>query len=186
MVHEAAAEGHEPPPAPFERWNRIAVRALLGLVAICVVATVLASGAFFWVYAGHDRLELIDDPVIEETASRTCGEMAEAVTALAPPVGTSPSRSSAAIRAQNDAVLAMVATVRGLGNRLDEDQPSRAWLADWETLVQARDTQADVVETGSSAPLEVPQTEDGYPITTRMGKAMTSCQVPASLVASWP
>ena len=99
-----------------------------------MVATTLTSGAFFWVYAEHDRLELIDDPV----------------------------------------------------HRLDEDQPSRAWLADRETLVQARDAQADVVETGSSAPSEVPQTEDGYPIMTRMGEAMTSSQVPASLVASWP
>lgn len=185
MVHGAGEV--EPSTVTFARRNRIAVRVLLGLGAFLLVAMVLVSGVFFWVYAGHDRIELIDDPVIDETASQACTEMSAEVTALAPPPGESPARAAAAIRRQNAAVLAMVATVRDLGDdRLDRDHPSRAWLADWETLVQARAAQADIVETSSPAPFEVPQTEDGYPITTRMSESVTSCEVPASLVASWP
>lgn len=113
--------------------------------------------------------------------------MSDAVERLAPAQGDPPDRAAAAIRAHNDAVIAMVLAVRELGDdRLDEDNPTRAWLGDWETLVQAREEQADVVETGSPVAFDVPQTEDGFPITGRMSEAIASCGVPASLLASWP
>jgi hypothetical protein len=86
------------------------------------------------------------------------------------------------IREQNAAVTAMVAQVRGLDrDLLADDQPTSAWLADWETLVQARERHAADLAANGRPHFVVP-TVDGEPLTNRMNSVGLTCEVPRLLI----
>ncbi|OZV79634.1 hypothetical protein CA850_16290 [Micromonospora echinospora] len=151
-------------------------------VAACTVGAFSIFCAGLWSYANHDRPELIDNPPVRETAESACATMQAAVVAKAVPPSAALDVRIRAVREQNAAVAAMVAQVRSLGSsRLDDDRPTAAWLADWETLVETRDQYANDLSAGRRPHFLVP-TVDGVPIIERMNDVDLVCEVPPQLV----
>jgi hypothetical protein len=178
-----------PPMRPPSRRTRAArwfqslgpARWLLALCVIVGIAFAVLWIIGLWVYAGHDRLELIDDPQIASTAEDACAAMTLAVRqAVAPPNATNAAKVRA-IQEQNAAVITMIHTIRSLGaDRLTEDLPTADWLTDWQTLVDRRARHAQALATNRPTPFVVPSA-DGAPITERMNTVGFTCTVPAEL-----
>lgn len=177
-----------PPPeaaagsAPSGRGT--AGRWVVGAVLILVVAVggVVVFCAGLWTYANHDRPELIDNPPVSEVAESACATMRATVAAQAAPPGAPVDARVRAIREQNAAVTAMVAQVRGLDrDLLADDRPTNLWLADWETLVEARERYAADLAAGGRPHFVVP-TADGEPLTQRMNSVGLICEVPPQLL----
>lgn len=139
-------------------------------VATLVVLGVAATAYGFWAYINHDRVDFIDSDEVVAGAERACTEMRLALAQI--PVDAPPSERQTA---ENDAVLAMVASIRNVGeSALRGDEPSLEWLDDWERLVAAR-----------AAGTAVPK-NDGLAITERMNdlavdSGLDQCQVPPEL-----
>jgi hypothetical protein len=75
-----------------------------------------------------------------------------------------------------------LAQVREVGDAaLDDDEPAREWLGDWEALLRARQ---QVAASGFTAAFEIPK--DGeLAITERMNDiGVSSCQVPTGLTTA--
>lgn len=169
-------------PAPSGRGN--AGWWALGAVLVVVIAVggIVVSCAGLWMYANHDRLELIDNPPVSEVAESACATMRATVAAKAAPPGAPVDARARSIREQNAAVTAMVAQVRDLGrDLLADDRPTDAWLADWETLVGARERYAADLVAGRRPHFVVP-TADGRPLTERMNSVGLTCDVPPQLI----
>jgi hypothetical protein len=76
----------------------------------------------------------------------------------------------------------MVTRVSGLGaDALREDRPAERWLADWKSLIAARETFADDLAAGRNPSFRLPAS-DGVPITDRMNSVGLNCRVPVQLV----
>ncbi|NJP35500.1 hypothetical protein [Micromonospora thermarum] len=176
-----------PPPYPYARptpSGRGAGWWILGAVLVVVIAVggVVVFCAGLWTYANHDRPELIDNPPVSEVAESACATMRATVAAKAAPPGALVDARVRAIREQNAAVTAMVAQVRDLDrDLLADDRPTSAWLADWETLVEARERYAADLAAGRRPQFAVP-TVDGEPLTDRMNSVGLTCEVPPQLV----
>lgn len=175
------------PPLPPGDLDARSARRRRGATAVWVITVVVAVGfigvfcAGFWVYANHDRPELIDSPEVSEVAESACATMRAAVAAEAAPPGAAIDARVRSISAQNAAVAAMVAQVRGLGaDRLDDDHTA-AWLSDWEALVEAREQYAHDLSAGRR-PRFVEPIADGLPIINRMDQVDLACEVPPQLV----
>lgn len=152
------------------------------LIVVIAVGGVVVFCAGLWTYANHDRPELIDNPPVSEVAESACATMRAAVAAQTAPPGASVDARVRSIREQNAAVTAMVAQVRGLDrDLLADDRPTNLWLADWETLVEARERYAADLAAGGRPHFVVP-TADGEPLTRRMNSVGLSCEVPPQLV----
>ena len=167
-------------PSRMPRWLAVTV-------ALVVVAVVLAGGVLMWLffsaYAGHDRAEFIDDPVVVERVSMACDQMTKEVQRLGQQPTATQQERVALVRAQDAAVTAMVAQVRTLGqDRLANDRPTNAWLTDWESLVQARDVYSRLPELHTQV-FAVPLDTDGQPVTQRMN-SLGDCPVPGALTAT--
>ncbi|WP_262285429.1 hypothetical protein [Micromonospora sp. MA102] len=155
------------------------------VVAVVAASFILLSCAGWWLYANHDRPELIDSPEVAEVAESACTTMQAAVAARAAPSNAAIDVRVRSIRDQNAAVVAMVARVRGLGSkRLDDDRPTAAWLSDWEALIEVREQYARDLAAGGKRRFAVP-TDDGVPITDRMNHVGLACQVPPMLLDLW-
>lgn len=66
-------------------------------------------------------------------------------------------------------------------DQLHDDQPSLAWLHDWESLAHRAAAAAESLDAGPPADLGVPLV-DGQPITDRMNRVGLTCQVPPALI----
>ncbi|WP_147252532.1 hypothetical protein [Micromonospora endolithica] len=125
---------------------------------------------------------MIDNPPVSEVAEDACATMRTAVAAKAAPPGAPVDTRVRSIRERNAALTAMVARVRDLDPALlSEDRPTRAWLADWEHLVEVRERYAADLAAGRGAHFVVP-TADGEPLAVRMNSVGLICEVPAQLV----
>ncbi|WP_203727454.1 hypothetical protein [Paractinoplanes durhamensis] len=161
------------------RWRRRPGRVLFVVIIVAGAAVWLLG---FWQYAQHDRIELIDLPVVADRADEACTTMRAAVAVSAAPAGSGVEARVRTVRAQDAAVAVMVARVRELGpEKLADDHPAASWLADWEDLVAVREKYADDLAAGRAVSLQVPVT-DGVPITRRMDEVGLLCRVPAQLV----
>jgi hypothetical protein len=130
-----------------------------------VLVGVVWWGYGFYAYATHDRIQLLELSEILDPAETACGDL---VVTLSRP---SADRAEG-ILAGNSSIRQLVETVRAVGDDvLADDRPARAWLADWEDLAVARATFAARLAADPAASFEVPQTDDGYPITGRMADA---------------
>ena len=133
---------------------------LAGCIGTLVVGAAWAIGPY--VFEGRDDVKSLDSRPVREEALAACGEMQRQVT------------GAADAEAENAAVEAMVARLRGLGPEiLRKDRPAEAWLADWDRVVAAR-------RAGAPSPRA-----DGAPIHRRMDdlvKDLRPCQMPAALI----
>lgn len=165
------------------RWrHRIAVASVIGGLALVTVTLV-----GLWRYAHHDRVEVIDQPVVVYTSNAACTVMRQNVHRLAPPSEASIPQRVKAIRAQNEAVGLMVEQIRALGiDLVNNDLPLPEWLDDWEALVQARETYAAALAKARAGALslKVPVDEEGQSIVTRMNDVGLDCAVPAELLSN--
>ena len=172
-----AAPGLRPSPKPTSS------RALPIAIAL-IVALLLGSGVLavvvFYRFAGADHLGVLDNPDVIDAVNTACSRMEESVRASAPSANSSATAVAAAMRSQDDAILAMIGDIRSIGtDRLDGDHPATFWLDDWEVLVDLRETHADALTRGERPALTIPITE-GLPITTRMDDT-ADCSVAAEL-----
>ncbi|MDX6294153.1 MAG: hypothetical protein QOH50_3228 [Kribbellaceae bacterium] len=129
----------------------------------------------------HDRPELIDDPQVVSTTESACSTMTHAVQQSAAPLNATNATKARAIQEQNNAVAAMIRTIRLLGSdRLDNDRPTPSWLADWQTLIDQRARYARNLDRNRPTPFVIP-TVEGRPISERMNDVGISCTVPPAL-----
>jgi hypothetical protein len=165
------------------RWQHwVAVTSVIGALAL-VAVTFLG----LWRYANHDRVEVVDQPVVVYTSNAACTVMRQTVHRLAPPSDASLPQRVKAIRAQNDAVELMVRQIRRVGlDQVNNDLPMPAWLSDWESLVRARESYAAALARRASGALslKVPLDEDGQSIVSRMNDVGLDCSVPAELLSN--
>jgi hypothetical protein len=165
------------------RWQHW-VAALSVILALAVVAVTLLA---LWRYANHDRIEVVDQPVVVYTSNAACTVMRQTVHRLAPPSEATVQQRVKAIRAQNDAVELMVQQIRRIGReQVDNDLPMPVWLSDWESLVRARERYAAALAKRASGPLslKVPHDGEGQSIVTRMNDVGLDCSVPAELLSN--
>jgi hypothetical protein len=165
------------------RWQHwVAVASVVGALAI-VTVTLLG----LWRYANHDRIEVVDQPVVVYTSNAACTMMRQRVHHLVPPSEATVQQRVTAIRAQNDAVELMLHQIRRVGlDRVNNDLPMPSWLSDWESLVRARETYAAALAKRESGPLslKVPVDEEGQSIVSRMNDVGLDCSVPAELLSN--
>lgn len=156
------------------RWPWVA-----GLLAALVVAVFVAVSIVGLVeYAGHDHVDLIDRPDVVDRVQGACDRMQSELAAHPAASPGTVGAVVAEVRAEDAAVTAMVADVRAMGaDALDDDIPSRDWLADWETMVRLREDWADAAAAGTPHQLVVPRSE-GHPITERMAGVGVDCPLP--------
>jgi hypothetical protein len=170
-------------PMAEQRWRHwVAVASVIGGLAL-VAVTMLG----LWRYATHDRVEVVDDPLMVRTSNVACAMMRQSVHRLAPPSEASIPQRVKAIRAQNEAVGLMVQQIRDVGlDMVTSDLPMPGWLADWEALARARETYAAALAKGRSGALslKVPVDEEGQSIVTRMNDVGLDCAVPAELLSN--
>ena len=152
-----------------------------GLGVVLVLGFVGIFGYGLWIYANHDRLELIDDPEVIDVILPACQTMTTAVNSAAVSTDAPAEDRVAALRQQDLAVEAFIASVHSVGrDRIANDRPTQAWLDDWQLLVDAREVYADGLKSGGQEGWTVP-TADGAPVTTRMN-TVGMCAVPAELI----
>ena len=147
------------------------------LVAAVVVVPLALLAYGLSVYAGHDRIELIDLPEVQAAAEAGCADV-EAT------LSRDHESRAAAVAAGNAAIEGLISRVRALGTRtLEDDLPAQSWLRDWEALAASRSELGRRLAGDPAAQLQVPQTEDGRPITGRMSWALESCERAVGLAA---
>lgn len=166
-----------------QRWrHRAAVVAVISGLALVTVTLV-----GLWRYAHHDRIEVVDQPVVVYTTNAACTVMRQTVHRLAPPSEASVPQRVKAIRAQNEAVALMLAQIRRVGvDQVNNDLPMPGWLSDWETLVRAREAYAGQLSKAKAGALSlrIPLDEEGQSIVTRMNDVGLDCAVPAELLSN--
>ncbi|KZM79050.1 hypothetical protein [Cellulosimicrobium sp. I38E] len=156
------------------RWLAVPAAVLLAAVALVVWAIVL--------YANHDRLELVEDDRILAAAADPCAQVQEAGATLA--VATTPEdRATAALDVAQAARLLTTAVGAVPTDVLDADRPARSWADDWAALGDRLETWSASVAAGEDVRFELPLTEDGWSVVTRMDLAAPpDCPVPTSVV----
>ena len=158
--------------------------ALVGVVSTAlVVGFVAVSIVGLWEYANADHLGILDIPDVVNRASQACATMAQQVAAIPQPLPGDVTGEVRTIRAQDQALGRLVTSMKALGqDRLSHDHPALPWIADWQTLIQLRETYADDLAAGHDPTLVIP-TIDGFPITHRMSDPGIDCPIPAQLTA---
>lgn len=157
----------------------LSVVGALALVAVTMVG--------LWGYANHDRIEVVDQPVVVYTSNAACTVMRQTVHRLAPPSEASVSQRVKAIRAQNEAVALMLDQIRRVGrDAVNNDLPMPAWLSDWEALVRAREVYAAQLakKKAGALSLRIPVDDDGQTVVTRINDVGLDCAVPAELLSN--
>ncbi len=139
------------------------------LIGSLLIGLAWSVGPFL--FEKRDYAEALDSRPVREEAGAACEEMQARVAAAAERP-----------EAQNEAVDAMVARIRGLGpETLGKDRPAEAWLADWEALVAARRSGADG---NGDSHYDVPE-RGGVRVTRYMDdlvKDLPPCRVPPALM----
>ena len=166
-----------------QRWRHWV--ALVSVVSGLALVTVTLVG--LWRYAHHDRIEVVDQPVVVYTSNAACTLMRQTVHRLAPPAEASVPQRVKAIRAQNEAVALMLDQIRRVGlDQVNNDLPMPAWLSDWESLVRARESYAARLAKARAGALslKIPLDDEGQSIVTRMNDVGLDCAVPAELLSN--
>ncbi|GAB3441506.1 hypothetical protein GCM10027517_17660 [Phycicoccus ginsengisoli] len=152
---------------------------------VAVVLALVTVGAAFsrlWSFATTDNPAVIENPDITAVASVACAQMRESAAAAAVGPAATLRQRVGAVNAQDDAVLELVARMRGLGEvRLAADVPAPEWVQDWERLVAARDAYARQLASGKPATLALPKV-DGRPLVDRLNDVGLNCRVPRVLL----
>lgn len=173
-----------PPPKVSSRWKWLAIGAtVFGLVAgTTLLVVTIAVGS-----SGLDGV--IDDPDLVSVIEAQCDEMTTTVEAL--PIHGTARRQGQSILRQNEAIKDMISGITALAGPelLADDPPTEAWLADWNSLSEARETYAEALMDGEPATLELPTDDRGREIYVRMDDAFldgSTCRVPEVLVNPEP
>ena len=105
-------------------------------------------------------------------------------TELVKPVATTPEeRATAALDVAQAARRLATAVGAVPTDVLDADRPARSWADDWAVLADRLETWSASVAAGEDARFELPLTEDGWSVVTRMDLAASpDCPVPTSVV----
>lgn len=172
-----------PPPPVQKRWKWIAVAAMvLGLVVAVVLVSVLVE------LDRKDAPGLIEDGTLVSIIDRECELMRSTVESM--PLSGSPTRQARTIGDQNEAVEGMLERIRARGGAaIAADRPTEEWLADWQTILDARSRFAAGFVTGGADDFELPLDADGDPVHLRMNDVWlgaTVCEVPAALLSPYP
>jgi hypothetical protein len=159
--------------------SRTVIAWLIAVGVILVVAFLALSVTGFYLYASHDRIDLLDLPEVSDAAETGCQDVTEALTA---PGGDRAER----ITQGNGAIERLIDRLTALGvSTLHDDSPSLQWLDDWRAIASARDNALSDLRLGGPGSFTVPMTEDGYPITDRMTWASPpACARAVELAAS--
>lgn len=151
---------------------------MLLLTMVGVLAVYLAS---FLLSTTSDRPDQLDSEALREVAAPACRALRTELNALPTlPSDATLEQRRDRVAEQEQLVGHFVEQIRLVGDAaLDDDQPARAWLKDWETLVQIRQ---DYAGAGFVGEFIIP-IEDGQPITRRMTDiGVDACQVPQGLI----
>lgn len=153
---------------------------MLLLTMVGVLAVYLAS---FLLSTTSDRPDHLDSEVLRELAAPACLALRTELDALPdlPSDATLEQRRDRVVE-QEQLVGRFVEQIGAVGDAaLDEDEPARAWLADWQTLITIRQ---DYAEAGFTGEFAIP-VEDGQPITRRMNDiGVDACEVPPGLLTA--
>lgn len=165
-------------PAPVSRgWRRLAVVGPLVAVLLGAAAVATALQA-----RSEDARGTLDDPRVTSMVAQACGIMTSAVGEVRV---TGPARlRGAQLADQNLEVRRMIDRVRTLAPAVRRaDRPLEAWLADWETLLTARERYARQVSGGFRGDFRAPRADDGTALEQRMDRAADgTCRVPTTIV----
>lgn len=173
-----------PPPPVSARWKWVAITlsvvASFAAMAMTIVAVVVGT---------DDYPGIIQDPDLIAVIGEECDLMTSTVESIS--IEGSVRAQAGAIIDQNRAVTIMLDSIRADGgDALDDDRPTRQWLADWQRLVDARTAYAADLTSGAAGDLEVPLDEDGDQIDRRMEDVWIdepgACDVPSVLVSPYP
>ncbi len=152
------------------------------LGALVAVACVAVWVAGMYLYAGHDRPELIDHPRVAEVAESSCAVLTRTVSANPVPALADNGLRARVIREQNVEVVALIDRVRALGTELiTDDEPTDSWLRDWQLSVDARARYADDLEAGREPSFVVPVVWNTR-VPDRMNRVGLDCVVPVGLI----
>lgn len=172
-----------PPPAVQKRWKWVAVSTmLLGLAASVFLVTALVE------LDSRDARGVIDDEELVSIIGRECALMTSTVDSM-PVTGTLREQGQTIID-QNRAISLMVTTIEGAaGDLIATDRPAKQWLADWTTLVDARNRYVIAGLRDDAARFSVPTDPDGDPLPDRMNDVFlddSTCEVPRTLLFPYP
>ncbi|ARU52416.1 hypothetical protein JOE63_001525 [Cellulosimicrobium cellulans] len=157
-------------------WWWLAVPAVVLLAAVVFVVWTIVS------FATHDALELVEDDQILAAAAEPCAQVTEAGATLAS-AATATERAAAALQLAQGARALATAVGAVPTDVLDADRPARSWADDWAVLADRLEAWSASVAVGEDARFELPLTEDGWSVVTRMDLAAPpDCPVPTSLV----
>lgn len=137
------------------------------LLIVLVFAGVIVAGIgsmMLYIKAtreAHDFRSL-DDTRIEDAAAAGCLGVTQALSDAS-------GDREARIANGNAAIDELVRGLEKLdASTLADDDPALEWVADWKRLAVARDAYADRLVENRTAQFQIPQTDDGFPITQRM------------------
>lgn len=170
-------DDHASPKHPLPWW-------VIALLIVASIGFVALSVRGFWIYANHDRLELIDRTDVVAAVESACADLDRGVAELQTDGAKVAGRARAErIDAENDTIGRMVARVKELGREvLEDDRPTQAWLRDWETLAATRRDYAAALRTNAVTPPPKVPTDEGSPITERRGDVGIECDIPAGIL----
>lgn len=174
---------HEPTRSSLSPlWLVAAVGFVVGSLVVAAFAVVMIVRSDAW----DDYATYIDNWDILDVVEPECDRMTDTVDGLI--VTGSPKQQAAIIMKQNKAVERFVAAIREIDQDvLVADEPTIAWLADWDQLINLRSVFAAEVERGKQPELKLPTDSFGDPINERMDYASEpECVVPESLLDPYP
>jgi len=161
---------------------------LVAVIGFAVGSLVVATFAVAVIFrSGRDVFAtFIDDWRILEVVESECDRMTDTVEDLI--LTGTPRQQAAIIVKQNEAVERFVAAVREVdADVLAADEPTMAWLADWDQIISLRSVFAAELERGKHPVLKLPTDSVGDPINERMDWASgPECVVPDALLETDP
>lgn len=157
-------------------WWWLAVPAVVLLAAAAFVVWTIVS------FATHDALELVEDDRVLAAAADPCAQVTEAGATLAS-AATATERAADALELAQGARALATAVGTVPADVLDADRPAQSWADDWVVLADRLEAWSASVAVGEDARFELPLTEDGWSVVTRMDLAAPpDCAVPTSVV----
>ena len=171
-----------PPPLPLGRgWFWLAIASTVLSVAAAIVSSYLLA-----IWSDDDVKGFIDNDKILHVVRTECGRMTATVNGL--PIGGSPHQVAGVIVQENAAVQTMLDAIGGLdSDLLRSDEPTEAWIADWETFLGVRAHLAHDLDRGNTPDLHAPTSADGESILPRMESASDgACPIPDRLLNPYP
>ena len=163
-------------------WLVAAVGFVVSSLVVATFAVVMIVRSDAW----DDYATYIDNWDILDVVEPECDRMTDTVDGLI--VTGSPKEQAAIIIKQNEAVERFVAAIREIDHDvLVADEPTIAWLSDWDQLINLRSVFAAEVGRGKQPELKLPNDSFGDPINERMDWASEpECVVPDALLDPYP